>query len=56
MWEGTVDALRATLERVGAEVIEGPVPRTGGRDGGTATGTSHYIRDPDDNLLEFIIY
>ena len=56
VWEGTVDALRAILERVGAEVIEGPVARTGGRDGGTATGTSHYIRDPDDNLLEFIIY
>ena len=56
VWDGTVAALHATLERAGAVVIEGPVPRTGGRDGGTAGGTSHYIRDPDDNLLEFIIY
>ena len=56
VWDGTVAALHATLERAGAVVIEGPVPRTGGRDGGTADGTSHYIRDPDDNLLEFIIY
>ena len=56
VWDGTVDALRATLDQAGAEVIEGPVDRTGGRDGGTASGSSHYIRDPDDNLLEFIIY
>ena len=56
VWEGTAAALRATLQRAGADVIEGPVARTGGRDGGTANGTSHYIRDPDDNLLEFIIY
>ncbi|MCY4511023.1 MAG: hypothetical protein OXG35_29280 [Acidobacteria bacterium] len=56
VWDGTVATLHATLERAGAVVIEGPVPRTGGRDGGTAGGTSHYIRDPDDNLLEFIIY
>ena len=56
VWDGTVDALRATLDQTGAEVIEGPVDRTGGRDGGTASGSSHYIRDPDDNLLEFIIY
>ncbi len=56
VWDGTVAALHATLERAGAVVIEGPVPRTGGRDGGTGNGTSHYIRDPDDNLLEFIIY
>ena len=56
VWDGTVDALRLMLDRAGAEVIVGPVARTGGRDGGAASGTSHYIRDPDDNLLEFIIY
>ena len=56
VWDGTDAALRATLDRAGADVEEGPVARTGGRDGGTATGTSLYIRDPDDNLLEFIIY
>ena len=56
VWDGTAAALEAALARVGATVIEGPAPRQGGRDGGAATGTSRYIRDPDDNLLEFIIY
>ena len=56
VWDGTTAALRETLDGAGADVIEGPVDRTGGRNGGTASGTSHYIRDPDDNLLEFIIY
>ncbi len=56
VWDGTVDMLRDLLERVGADIIEGPVERVGGGDGGRARGTSHYIRDPDGNLLEFIIY
>lgn len=56
VWDGTTAALRAMLDRAGADVIEGPVDRAGGRAGGTGSGTSHYIRDPDDNLLEFIVY
>ena len=56
VWNGTQAALLNALERAGAQVIVGPVDRTGGRSGGTANGISHYIRDPDDNLLEFIIY
>jgi catechol 2,3-dioxygenase-like lactoylglutathione lyase family enzyme len=56
VWDDSLDALRATLNSAGAEVVLGPVERTGGRDGGVATGTSHYIRDPDGNLLEFIVY
>jgi hypothetical protein len=32
------------------------VERIGGKDIGSATGISRYIRDPEDNLLEFIIY
>ena len=56
VWGGSAAALEQTLERVGAAVIEGPVPREGGRNGGTDTGTSRYIRDPDGNLLEFIVY
>jgi hypothetical protein len=32
------------------------VERIGGRDGGRAKGISVYVRDPDSNLLEFIIY
>ena len=56
VWGGTEAELEATLGRVGAVVIEGPAPRQGGRNGGADTGTSRYIRDPDGNLLEFIIY
>ena len=56
VWGGTAAALEQTLERVGAVVIEDPAPRQGGRNGGVDTGTSRYIRDPDGNLLEFIIY
>ena len=56
VWGETEAALEQTLERVGAIVIEGPAPRQGGRNGGVDTGTSRYIRDPDGNLLEFIIY
>ena len=56
VWGGSAAALEQTLARVGAPVIEGPAPREGGRNGGRDTGTSRYIRDPDGNLLEFIIY
>ena len=56
VWGGSTAALEQALERVGAAVIEGPAPRAGGRNGGADTGTSRYVRDPDGNLLEFIIY
>ncbi len=44
------------LDRAGAKIIEGPIERIGGRDNGRAKGTSTYLRDPDSNLLEFIVY
>jgi catechol 2,3-dioxygenase-like lactoylglutathione lyase family enzyme len=53
VWDGTAAQLKAWLEAAGARVEEGPVPRQGGR---KAEGSSTYIRDPDGNLLEFIIY
>lgn len=56
VWDGDLDSLEQTLRDAGAEVEEGPVQRQGGRDGGTAVGTSIYTRDPDRNLLEFIVY
>lgn len=56
VWEGSADALSERLDRAGAKVIVGPAERQGGRDGGTAVGTSRYVRDPDGNLLEFIVY
>lgn len=54
VWDGTAAELIAFLD--GVEIIEGPVERSGGLRSGSATGTSRYIRDPEHNLLEFIIY
>ena len=53
VWEGTPALLERMLDRSGARVVEGPVDRQGGR--GRA-GSSVYVRDPDGNLLEFMIY
>ena len=53
VWDGTPESLKATLDRVGAKVEVGPVERAGGR---RRSGTSTYVRDPDGNLLEFMIY
>jgi len=53
VWEGTAASLKAILEHAGAKVEEGPVDRAGGR---RKTGSSVYVRDPDRNLLEFMIY
>ncbi len=55
VWNGSRASLLAALERAGAG-IEAEGERTGGRDGGDAVGQSTYTRDPDGNLLEFIIY
>jgi catechol 2,3-dioxygenase-like lactoylglutathione lyase family enzyme len=51
-WDGTIDEVRDLLARAGAPIIEGPVERAGGR----GPGMSLYTRDPDGNLLEFIVY
>lgn len=53
VWSGSLPALQTMLAEAGAEVVEGPCERNGGRN---QPGTSVYIRDPDQNLLEFIIY
>ena len=53
VWDGTAASLRTLLERAGAKVEEGPMARPGGR---RKTGSSVYVRDPDRNLLEFMIY
>ena len=55
-WSGDIPSLHARLDAAGADIIVGPVERQGGADGGDATGTSFYFRDPDQNLLEFIVY
>ena len=56
VWEGSPESLIAMLEGAGVEVTVGPVERQGGRRGGSVSGTSRYVRDPDGNLVEFIIY
>ena len=56
VWSADLEALRSLLRQAGAQIEEGPVERIGGRDRGRARGTSFYTRDPDGNLLEFIIY
>ena len=56
VWEGTQSELLETLANAGADVVEGPVERTGGMNAGSTRGTSIYTRDPDENLLEFINY
>ena len=56
VWDGAVDEGVKMLADAGVEVIQGPAPRKGGRDGGQRFGTSVYVRDPDDNLLEFMVY
>ena len=48
-----VTAVTKAFHDVEAKVIEGPVPRQGGR---KKASTSVYVRDPDGNLLEFTIY
>lgn len=53
VWNGSTDSLHALLNHAGAEIEEGPVDRPGGR---RALGSSVYVRDPDGNLLEFMIY
>ena len=53
VYEGTPDSLKAMLDHAGAKIEEGPVARQGGRRKGAS---SVYVRDPDGNLLEFMIY
>jgi catechol 2,3-dioxygenase-like lactoylglutathione lyase family enzyme len=53
VWEGTLESLQATLKRAAATIELGPVERPGAR---RTNGTSLYVRDPDGNLLEFMIY
>jgi len=52
VWEGGSDALQELLASAGAAVIAGPFELQGAR----GRGTSVYVRDPDGNLLEFIVY
>jgi catechol 2,3-dioxygenase-like lactoylglutathione lyase family enzyme len=52
VWDGTAAALKTWLQNANVKVELGPVDRAGGR---RKTGSSTYVRDPDGNLLEFMI-
>jgi catechol 2,3-dioxygenase-like lactoylglutathione lyase family enzyme len=52
VWEGGSASLEKLLEAAAVSVIAGPVQLQGAR----GKGRSVYIRDPEGNLLEFIIY
>ncbi len=56
VWDGTVEEVLQLFEKNGLEVVAGPGPRKGGRGGGQTMATSVYTRDPDENLLEFMVY
>ena len=53
VWAGTAEQVKAWLDGAGVKVTEGPVARQGGR---RKNASSVYVRDPDGNLLEFLIY
>jgi catechol 2,3-dioxygenase-like lactoylglutathione lyase family enzyme len=56
VWEGGLDSLLAMLRAGSVEPVKGPVRLIGAKDRGTSPGVSVYVRDPDENLLEFISY
>ncbi|MCL0029031.1 VOC family protein [Dehalococcoidia bacterium] len=55
VWSGTTDECEKMLNDAGVEIISGPGPRTGGR-GSDVPAISMYARDPDQNLLEWMVY
>lgn len=52
VWDGASAELSDLLKAADAPIIAGPFDLHGAQ----GAGTSVYVRDPDDNLLEFIIY
>lgn len=56
VYDGTVEECQAMLTEARVSVIRGPVARPGGRGRGTVPSLSFYARDPDNNLLEWMIY
>ncbi len=56
VWDGTAEECKKMLEDAGVEVIRGPGTRKGARGGGRFPAVSLYARDPDQNLLEWMVY
>ncbi|HET9915771.1 MAG TPA: VOC family protein [Candidatus Binatia bacterium] len=51
-WNGTVQEAQDFLTQAGIAVLDKPAARSGA----LGSGTSLYVRDPDDNLIELITY
>jgi len=51
-WPGSPQVAVELVGALGAELVEGPVPRSGAR----GPGQSVYCRDPDGSLIELISY
>ena len=56
VWQGTTQGVLDVLEKAGVSVVDGPRTRIGARNEGQTMATSVYIRDPDGNLIEFMVY
>ena len=54
VWDGTAEECEEMLQNASVEVISGPGPRRGALKHRDAV--SLYARDPDENLLEWMIY
>lgn len=54
VWDGTAGECKEMLDKAGVEIISGPGPRRGALKSRDAV--SIYARDPDENLLEWMIY
>jgi catechol 2,3-dioxygenase-like lactoylglutathione lyase family enzyme len=51
-WQGTVQEAQDFLKQAGVPVLQEPAARSGA----LGPGTSLYVRDPDNNLIELITY
>ena len=56
VWDGSVEDCQKMLAAAGVEIVRGPGPRKGARQRGILPAVSLYARDPDNNLLEWMVY
>ncbi|GAA1827966.1 hypothetical protein GCM10009836_02120 [Pseudonocardia ailaonensis] len=56
VWEGGIDALVEQLGESGVPIHRGPLPVTGGRDGGTRRCIAVVVTDPDGAPVTLVSY